>query len=143
MSAVSHTRHAALVVSSLARGTLAARCGNCAKRRKPFAPAGLQPTANHASGALTVRLTQLDGVLPNLALMKLSAWHKARGDVVHFSGSPYRSPTEPAHDRVYGSAVFSFSVQRVARFRAELPVAIVGGTHDPGKRDHCRGHRRA
>jgi hypothetical protein len=62
--------------------------------------------------------------------MKLSAWHKARGDQVHFSRSPYRSPTEPHYDRVYGSAIFSFSVQRVARFKAEFPEALLGGTHD-------------
>jgi hypothetical protein len=48
--------------------------------------------------SLSVRLTQLDGVLPNLALMRLSAWHKARGDVVVFSRSPYGSPTEPPYD---------------------------------------------
>jgi anaerobic selenocysteine-containing dehydrogenase len=28
---------------------------------------------------ILVRLTQLDGALPNLALMKLASWHKARG----------------------------------------------------------------
>jgi hypothetical protein len=41
-----------------------------------------------------VRLTQLDGVLPNLALMKLAAYHKAQGDEVVLSRTPYRSPTE-------------------------------------------------
>jgi hypothetical protein len=94
-----------------------------AKRRKHYQP----PSAP----GLSVRLTQLDGVLPNLALMKLSAWHKARGDVVVFSRSPYRSPTEPPYDRVYGSAIFSFTAKRVERFKAEFPGAIVGGTHDP------------
>lgn len=29
-----------------------------------------------------VRLTQIDGALPNLALMKLAHWHRARGDTV-------------------------------------------------------------
>jgi hypothetical protein len=95
-------------------------------RRKPVTPA----TPALPEGRLRVRLTQLDGVLPNLALMKLSAWHKARGDQVHFSRSPYRSPTEPPYDRVYGSAIFSFSVQRVARFKAAFPEAVLGGTHD-------------
>jgi hypothetical protein len=84
-----------------------------------------------SDGRLRVRLTQIDGVLPNLALMKLSAWHKARGDEVHFSRSPYRSPTEPPYDRVYGSAIFSYSAGRVARLKEAFPDALVGGTHDP------------
>jgi hypothetical protein len=63
--------------------------------------------------------------------MKLSAWHKARGDVVVFCRSPYRSPTEPPYDRVYGSAIFSYTAKQVERFKAEFPGAIVGGTHDP------------
>jgi hypothetical protein len=98
---------------------------NAALRRKRHGRIALP------DGQLRVRLTQLDGVLPNLALMKLSAWHKARGDVVHFSRSPYRSPTEPHYDRVYGSAIFSFTANRVERFRREFPDAIIGGTHDP------------
>jgi hypothetical protein len=54
-------------------------------------------------GQLRIRITQLDGVIPNLALMKLAAFHKARGDLVHFSRSPYCSPTEPTYDRLYRS----------------------------------------
>jgi hypothetical protein len=99
---------------------------NAALRRKRRGTTIASP-----DGTLHVRLTQLDGVLPNLALMKLASWHKQRGDTVHFSRSPYRSPTEPHYDRVYGSAIFSFSAQRVARFRAEFPEALIGGTHDP------------
>lgn len=80
-----------------------------------------------------VRLTQLDGKLPNLALMRLSAWHKSRGDDVHFYRSPYRHLDEPAYSVVYGSAIFDYSAEHVARLRAEFPGAIVGGTGgDPG-----------
>lgn len=75
-----------------------------------------------------VRLTQLDGKLPNLALMRLSAWHKAQGDTVHFYRTPYRQLGEPDYTAVYGSAIFQFSAERVARFRREFPDAIVGGT---------------
>jgi hypothetical protein len=32
----------------------------------------------------TIRLTQIDGKFPNLALMKLSHWHKVNGDAVYF-----------------------------------------------------------
>lgn len=77
---------------------------------------------------MNVRLTQLDGKLPNLALMKLARHHRERGDGVHFSRSPYRSMLEPAYGRVYGSAIFSFTAARVERFRTEFPGAIVGGT---------------
>lgn len=75
-----------------------------------------------------VRLTQLDGKLPNLALMRLAAFHEARGDVVHFSTSPYRDMFEPDYQTVYGSAIFSFSADALDRFRMEFPGAIIGGT---------------
>jgi hypothetical protein len=83
----------------------------------------------------TVRLTQLDGKLPNLALMRLSAFHKAQGDVVHFSRSAQRGLFEPPYDVVYGSAIFDFTAKKVARFQREFPGAIIGGTwnHKPGE----------
>jgi hypothetical protein len=99
-----------------------------ADRRKPYEKL-IAPSL--AEGLQRVRITQLDGVIPNLALMKLSAFHKARGDDVHFSRSPYRSPTEPDYDRVYGSVIFSFTGRRVERLKAEFPQAVLGGTHDP------------
>lgn len=77
---------------------------------------------------MMVRLTQIDGKLPNLALMKLARHHRARGDGVHFTKKVERDMLEPAYDRVYGSAIFSFSADRVAKFRREFPDAIVSGT---------------
>lgn len=75
-----------------------------------------------------IRLTQLDGKLPNLALMRLSAFHKSRGDDIHFYRTPYRQLGEPEYAAVYGSAIFDFSAEQVARLRREFPGAIVGGT---------------
>jgi hypothetical protein len=75
-----------------------------------------------------VRITQLDGTLPNLALMRLSDAHKAMGDEVRFYRSPYRHLDEPRYMRVYGSAIFKFSAQQVNRLQAEFPEAIIGGT---------------
>ncbi|WP_046869295.1 radical SAM protein [Microvirga massiliensis] len=75
-----------------------------------------------------VRLTQIDGKLPNLALMRLSAFHRARGDEIRFTRSVYRHLDEPSYDAVYGSAIFQFSSDRVERLRAEFPDAIIGGT---------------
>jgi hypothetical protein len=86
-----------------------------------------------------IRLTQIDGALPNLALMKLAHWHKARGDEVTVTRRLERDIFEGAYDRVYGSAIFSFSEERVARFRAEWPGAIVGGTGIVGSTDTVEG----
>lgn len=80
---------------------------------------------------LRVRLTQIDGALPNLALMKLAHWHKARGDVVFTSRSVERDLFEPEYDRVYGSSIFKFSEDRQARFLRAFPGSIVGGTGTP------------
>jgi hypothetical protein len=77
---------------------------------------------------VNVRLTQLDGKLPNLALMRLAALHRGRGDEVRFTRSPYRQLDEPDYDRVYGSAIFAFSAERLARLRQAFPDAIIGGT---------------
>lgn len=87
---------------------------------------------------MRVLLTQLDGALPNLALMKLSHWHKARGDEVVFTRNVERREGEPEpdmadmfadeYDRVYGSAIFKFSQIRLMKFMRRYPHAIVGGT---------------
>lgn len=84
-----------------------------------------------------VRITQLDGRLPNLALMRLAAWHRAQGDEVHFYRGAQgldRRLGEPGYDRVYGGAIFEFSAPLVARFRAQFPEAIVGGTWNKADR---------
>jgi len=80
---------------------------------------------------VNIRLTQIDGKLPNLALMKLAAWHRYQGDRVHFTKNIERDMLEAEYDRVYGSAIFSFSAERVGRFRRQFPQAIVGGTWNP------------
>jgi hypothetical protein len=77
---------------------------------------------------MRIRLTQLDGKLPNLALMKLSHWHKSRGDEVLFTRQAHRDMLEPNYDEIYGSAIFKFSDKKLARFLEDFPSAIVGGT---------------
>lgn len=77
---------------------------------------------------MMVRLTQIDGKLPNLALMKLAAFHRAQGHAIEFTKHVERGMFEPAYERVYGSAIFSFSADRVAKFKTAFPNAIVGGT---------------
>ena len=75
-----------------------------------------------------MRITQLDGKLPNLALMRLAAFHRARGDEIHFTRSPHRGMFEPEYAHVYGSAIFKFSASRIEKLRAEFPEAVIGGT---------------
>jgi hypothetical protein len=78
--------------------------------------------------AKRVRLTQIDGKLPNLALMRLASWHRDRGDEVVFRTTVDRDLLEPAYDVVYGSAIFTDSASIVDRLKEEWPGAIVGGT---------------
>lgn len=77
---------------------------------------------------MNVRLTQIDGALPNLALMKLAAWHRAHGDDVFVTRDVERGLFEPEYGRVYGSAIFDFSRERLDRFTRAWPSATVGGT---------------
>ena len=53
---------------------------------------------------MKVGLIQVDGKWPNLALMKLSAWHKKRGDEVTLIDLSSHS-----FDRVYASKVLNIS----------------------------------
>ncbi len=53
---------------------------------------------------MKVGLIDVDSRIPNLALMKLSAWHKAQGDKVKWHDGMYDQP-----DRIYASKVFKFT----------------------------------
>lgn len=81
---------------------------------------------------LRVRITQIDGALPNVALMRLAHWHKARGDQVTVTRHIERDLFEGEYDHVYGSCIFSFSRERLDRFMKQWPGAIVGGTGTGG-----------
>lgn len=71
---------------------------------------------------MNVSLCDVDGHhFPNLALMKLSAWHKAQGDTVGWYEPLLSNP-----DRIYASKVFTFSAD--AHFAPCHPEPIKGGT---------------
>ena len=54
---------------------------------------------------MRVGLVDVDGHnYPNYALMKISAWHKSRGDSVEWA-----DPMFGEYDRVYMSKVFTFT----------------------------------
>lgn len=80
---------------------------------------------------MLVRLIQLDGALPNLALMRLSHWHKERGDAVVLTRSIERDLFEQPPDRVYISCIFKFSQLKLMRAQRIWPEAIIGGTGTP------------
>lgn len=53
---------------------------------------------------MKIGLIDIDSKIPNLALMKISAWHKTQGDEVKFYDPLLDKP-----DRVYASKVFNFT----------------------------------
>ena len=76
-----------------------------------------------------VLLVQLDGKLPNLALMRIAAHHRERGDVCELRhGAQFGGLFDQEFDRVYASAIFERTRSLAARLRAAYPSALVGGT---------------
>jgi hypothetical protein len=82
---------------------------------------------------MMARVTHIDGKLPNLANMKISHWLKSQGYGVRFTKRVRRELDEPDYDRVYGSAIFTHSADRVRELLTEFPDAVVGGTWDPAQ----------
>lgn len=70
---------------------------------------------------MQIGLIDVDGHnFPNLALMKISAWHKGQGDRVEWA-----DPMFGVYDRVYASKIFTFSPD----INREYPCEVVkGGT---------------
>jgi hypothetical protein len=79
---------------------------------------------------MNVRLVQLDGQHPNLALMKLAHWHRSQGHFVHLTRRIYPDlfEADTHYDRVYASAIFDFSDAAIFKFRQQWPEGILGGT---------------
>lgn len=82
---------------------------------------------------MQVLLYQLDGKLPNLALMRIAAHHRARGDEVelrHAGNAAALEPElgQPAPARVYASAIFQRTRPLAERLVEIYPEAVIGGT---------------
>ena len=78
---------------------------------------------------MNVLLIQLDGKLPNLALMRIAAHHRDRGDGVEFRhGADFGGLFDGHFDRVYASAIFERSRPLADRVLSIYPSAILGGT---------------
>jgi hypothetical protein len=72
---------------------------------------------------------QLDGKIPNIALMRLVSHFRAKGKEVEFRWTG--SPCKELWDRpelVYASAIFEKTRSVAERLRQEFPGAVVGGT---------------
>jgi hypothetical protein len=79
-------------------------------------------TGNRRRGkSLKILLIDMDGKLPNLALMKLSSWHKAHGDEVCLNQCD-------RPDKVYISTLFTWNRLKVEKFLKIFHGAEVGGT---------------
>lgn len=76
---------------------------------------------------MNIALVNVDGRnFPNLALMKLAAWHKAGGDSVEWYEPLFSRP-----DKIYASKVFTFTSDFMD-YAASDPEPIRGGTgYDP------------
>ena len=76
---------------------------------------------------MNISLVDVDGHnFPNLALMKLSIWHKAQGDSVEWYDPLFSRP-----DKIYASKVFTFTPD-FQDYAAGDPEPIRGGTgYDP------------
>ena len=82
---------------------------------------------------MNIGLVDVDGHnFPNIALMKLSAWHKRRGDTVEFA-----DPAARRYDKVYMSKVFTFSRDCTDRYDCEgrcVPGRVINGLYDDSSR---------
>jgi hypothetical protein len=79
-----------------------------------------------------VLILQLDGKIPNLALMRISAHHKAMGHDVLFdrSGNPaaVRKGLFDQYDEVYASAIFERTRDLCWKLLESYPLAHIGGS---------------
>ena len=70
---------------------------------------------------MKIGIVQIDGKLPNLALMKICNYHQSKGDLVEwYQGNIFESQ----YDKIYASKLFNFSEM------PELPLekTVIGGT---------------
>jgi hypothetical protein len=82
---------------------------------------------------MTVLLLHLDGKVPNIALMRLAAHHRARGDYVELrrcDNPRLIAPrlSDPPWDQVYGSMIFERTKPSAELVRRAWPHAVLGGT---------------
>ena len=81
---------------------------------------------------MKVLLLQLDGKIPNIALMRLAAHHRGLGDEVELRRAGNAATLERGfwddHERVYGSMIFERTRPVGEALLSARPDAILGGT---------------
>lgn len=87
---------------------------------------------------MRVLLFQLDGKIPNLALMRIAAHHRALGDDVELRIAGNVTAITPhendAPDKVYASVLFRRTIPLAESFLRLWPSALIGGTGvDPAR----------
>lgn len=76
-----------------------------------------------------ILLLQLDGKIPNLALMRIAAHHRTRGDALELRiGPSVERQIWDDHDRVYASLVFGRTRPVAERLLEVHPSAVIGGS---------------
>ena len=79
---------------------------------------------------MKVLLLQLDGKIPNIALMRIAAHHRTLGDDVELRHGT--SETEAGlfddADQVYASLIFTKTRPKAERLKATRPNSVIGGT---------------
>lgn len=80
-----------------------------------------------------VLILQLDGSLPNLAVLRIVGHHRRQGDVVEFRAatgpqSVERGLYDAPYHRVYASLIFEKTRPLAQRLKQVFPNAIIGGT---------------
>jgi hypothetical protein len=92
----------------------------------------LSPRAESFNVNQRVLLLQIDGKIPNLALMRIASHHRLRGDDVELRHAPTVRKVERGlfddFAKVYASAIFERSRPVVKRLLQVRPDAIVGGS---------------
>jgi hypothetical protein len=82
---------------------------------------------------MKILLLQLDGKIPNIALMRLAHHHRELGDQVKLiqvgnERSLEKSLYDPSWDRVYGSLIFARTKDLALKAKDIYPDIILGGT---------------
>lgn len=80
-----------------------------------------------------VLILQLDGSLPNLALMRIAGHHRHLGDIVEYRAAHGRQSVEAGlydapYERVYAGLIFEKTRPLAKRLKQVYPRAILGGT---------------
>lgn len=81
-----------------------------------------------------IGLIQIDGSLPNLALMKLSSWHRSKGDKVRLLKDSVISQRLINFDKVYISCIFEENKEKAIKIQKQFKNAELGGIGVNSKR---------